>query len=232
MNINQIILFILIAILIASLYQIYIVRKIKKGGYGDNQLADSKYFELKYQIESYVKLFAVLIAIATYLGYNSFSKAKSEIEKAYVEPLDKYKSKLDSINEITKTNEEFIKRFSLEKEAIKSVLLKSGNDAKGIERDINLLAASRINQLKIYVIPVKITQVYVPNEYKMQKFYFKDLKTHDGRNLPKFKNPPFMDIPGDENQIGNAVYHITTESFDLPAVEKPTIAYLWLLSDD
>jgi hypothetical protein len=174
----------LITILLLTFYQLYILFRIKKDSDGVNIIPDAKYFELKYQMESYVKIFSVLIAIAAFLGYNTIQKSKVDIEREYVDNLKKYESRLNAIDSTSKENEKFIQSFNIEKEAIKSVLLKTGKDAKDIDRDINLLAANRI---RIYIVG--------GIKFKEDSIYkFSSLKTIDNAGLPEFTFPPELII--------------------------------------
>jgi len=221
----------LVIILLLSVYQLYILLKLKKGPSSTNTIPDAKYFELKYQTESYVKIFTVIIAIAGFLGYNTMQKSKEDIEKEYVENLKKYEARLNVIDSTSKDNEKFIQSFNGEKEAIKSVLLKTGNDAKEIECGINLLAGKKISQLNMYVVPMQ-NKHYDKDAYRPYTYFFKDLITYNGNPLPKFKKAPYIDISVQDRNFSDAVIvnNVKPESFDARCGEKTF--YLWILSEE
>jgi hypothetical protein len=222
----------LVIILLLSVYQLYILLKLKSGSSATNAIPDAKYFELKYQTESYVKIFSVLIALAGFLGYNTMQKSKEDIEKQYVDNLKKYETRLNAIDSTSKENENFIQSFNIEKEAIKAVLLKTGKSAKDIEQGINLLAAKRINPLNLYVVPIQNKATSDHNTSPVT-YQYKDLLSFKNSPLPKFNKAPFVDISNQDKHTGNSacIFNVTTTSFDVQWCSEKTF-YVWILSED
>ena len=83
------------------------------------------------------------------------------------------------------------------------------------------------------MVPVRIETTSTDyNSYPVERVFFENLKTYNGKELPKFKRPPFIEMQANEVTFGGMAKNITTESFTVPVLDEKVTYYLWILSED
>lgn len=206
-----------IALIVFSAWNLLTLREIKaKSKNPDKELNDQKYFELKYKIEFLVAIFTVLVAIGGFLGYNSIQNAKSEIQAN----LNKEVSLIE--NRIVKTDKSIRDKDSLVSELMTklndirentSTTENTFNNQKeklnALVNTIDVLNKKNIIKQNYYIVSLKRYK-YDENDSTKHKYYFKDLKTNLGDNLPIFKTAPIV-IPVSESFI--TILNVNKESF-------------------
>jgi hypothetical protein len=151
---------------------------------------DARYFELKYQINLYIIIASLLFAFISFLGYDKYHNISDLIDTSVSSKIEKYSQKVDTLDKKADSIDNFVKHFNNEKEALNAVLLKTGKSAKDIENNINILASKRFNSQNIYIIKnYKIH--YADDDFT---FHYRPLTTYDGKKLPKFTKPPYINI--------------------------------------
>lgn len=199
-----------------------------------SSISDEKYFELKYSIQLYVIIFSLIIATASFLGINRYNEISKFIDKDIQSKVSSLDSALIRIDSSLAHIQGFIKNFQIEKEALKTTLLKTGSDAKNIERNINILASKKVNTPNIYII--KDVKVNIKND--KQRFFYNDLRTYDGKYLPKFTKAPFVNIPSnysiESEMIANTkdYFEISISGYTDDDKTNYNIIDIWLLSDE
>jgi len=185
----SILLVILIGFVVWNLNSLKALIRLTKNG--ENQPADARYFELKYNIQFLLASSTVLITTVGILGYNSFEGVKKELLAGAKKSVDsitirmnlissQLKHKRDSTLEL---NNKIIRMAEQAKE-----LEVAFNQIKSLETKIKVINAKNILKQNYYIVP---SIEYIPND-KGKKIFFKDLVTNIGDKLPEFKLPPLV----------------------------------------
>jgi len=217
--------------IINSIYlrKIFLLNKRKK-----SSINDEKYFEIKYTIQMYVIVFSIIVAATGFFGFDKYNEINNQIDTLIKNKISKYDSTLNAINTSLKETQDFINNFNIETEAIKKTLLKTGSDAKNIQKNINILASRKVSMPNIYV--VKDIKLFA--NVSEQRINYKDLKTFDGKKLPIFSKAPLLNIPSNFS-VGTRIKTNTEDYFiieltDYVLEEKLNYctADIWILSED
>lgn len=194
-----------------SIWNLIIMEKIKKSIKSKSTLSTNEfYLELKSRIQLITTIFSIVVVIITYYGFTTEDRIQKEINKQVTEKFSKYDIRFESVDSTLLINEMFVKNFEIAKEAISATLLNAGQDAKDIERNINILAAKKLSGLNLYIIP----GFKISDQPDTVRCYYKNMITSEGKRLPKFTSPPFINF-GSNPSIGAAIVKNTTEFFDI-----------------
>jgi len=210
-----------IAILILNIWNLISLKQLENNSTStNNQLNDSKYYELKFKSEFIIAVFSIVAAVGGLLGYNTITSAEENIKKDFLSKT----TFIDSL--ITQTEERILEKDSiLEKIENRQDLINKTipeNDAKlhSQENQIDLIqkTLTELNQnnkvkQSFYLIQSLEIKKDMRGMPENKTFYFKDLKTNIGDVLPTFNKLPFL-IPLQEN-IGIDIFDITLESFSV-----------------
>ncbi len=208
-----------VAILTINIWNAISLKQLKRNANkSDNQLNDSKYYELKYKSEFIIAVFSIVATVGGLLGYNTIKSAESKIKEdllvktnsidSIISLTEKRLIKKDSILEKIELRQDFITKTIPEND---SKLNNQENQIRLIQSTLNEL--NKNNKIKQSFYLIKSLEIK-SDEEKEQKFYFKDLMTNIGDKLPKFKKLPFL-IPIPENQADITIYNLTLESFSI-----------------
>lgn len=206
-----------IALIVFSVWNLLTLREIKaKSRNNEKELLDQKYFELKYKIEFLVAIFTVLVALAGFLGYNSIQNAKSEIQSNLNKEVSIIENRIKNTDKTISDKDSIVNRLNGKLNVISENSSTTENTIKNQKERLNLLVnkIEVINKKNIikqnyYIVSLK-NYKYDENDTTNHKFYFKDLKTNLGDNLPNFKIAPIV-IPVSESAI--TILSVNKESF-------------------
>lgn len=176
------ILLIVILVLIAS--DVFFLYNIFKGiGKKKKSLPDEKYFELKYNINLLKAVSAILIFLLGFLGFTTYKDITSIVESNFEEKFSIQDEKIKTLDSIVKNYEDIV-------ESLKSEEGKSIENLDDIRREFSVIN-KKVTQTQVglkYTPQIFIIRgIPATNENKGQVVYFKNLKTIDGKSLPKFK---------------------------------------------
>jgi heme/copper-type cytochrome/quinol oxidase subunit 2 len=202
------ILLIVILVLIAS--DVFFLWKIFKAiGKKKKSLPDEKYFELKYNINLLKAVSAILIFLLGFLGFTTYKDITSIVESDFEEKFSIQDDKIKTLDSIVKNYEDIV-------ESLKSEEGKSIENLDDIRREFGVIN-KKVTQTQVglkYTPQIFIIRgIPATNENKGQVVYFKNLKTIDGKSLPKFKNPPIINIQG--LNVVSVIDEVTSDYFKL-----------------
>lgn len=176
--------------------------------------ADSRYYELKYNIQFLVGMSTILIAIVGSLGYNSFKNVENQISESTKQSIKPITSKLDSISvdlrikaEATKGLDGKINTISKNADRIENAI----NEVQLLEAKINKINSRNILKQNYYIIPSIAIDLSKPG---VKTIFYKDLISNNGDKLPVFKSPPLIFGTQDLNSVF-MIFNITTLSFQI-----------------
>ena len=164
---------VLIALLVFIIWNLVLAYQIKEKLNSENTKNKELYFELKYQLQYIVAIFAVITALIAFLGYNSFEKIDIETERKVAILVNKSFTS-DSVN--------FIKRVN----CLHDSLTKFERNFKILNQEYIRLKQKDILTNKIFVLNDDF-QFISPNYYQSKKIYYKNID--NGKN-PSFKKAP------------------------------------------
>ena len=148
---KALIIVLLVAILVIGIYNLFLNYRIKIICKDSNSAIKGEgYFDLKYRIQLYVYVITIIVATGAFIGYDTYSNIKTNLSNDIEKELASYDTNFARVESFIYETQSFLDNFNIEKEAISSTLLKSGNKAEEIEKSINILASRRINEPNIY----------------------------------------------------------------------------------
>jgi hypothetical protein len=240
---NFLLFFIAITILVFLIWNIILGNKLSKKIDKKEEISDSKYWELKFKTQYMISTFAVLIALAAYLGYNSIDKIKQETKNYLVPGQDSIKKMSDSIKFIL----DKINEYKLEVATLKEngeAAYKNLNAFQNKTIDLNSQISSIKNLIDTLNSKNKVKQNFyvVDSLFQMttastgKKYYYNELKTSLGDILPRFKRPPVVvplsrsgceiTIDAKNSDYFTAYYGMCNEEIDF---DKPFKLYFSIL---
>jgi hypothetical protein len=176
--------------------------------------ADSRYYELKYNIQFLVGMSTILIAIVGSLGYSSFKNVESQISESAKKSIEPLMIKVDSISnhliiktEVIKGLDSSINSISKSAEKIESAI----NKVQLLETKINKINSRNILKQNYYIIPSIEIDLSKPG---VKTIFYKNLVTNNGDRLPTFKSPPLVFGTQDLNSAF-MIFNVTTLSFQI-----------------
>lgn len=206
-NLSILIFALLLALFSLSLWQCFSFYRHAKTSRNSTQLNDSKYFELKTQLQFVTSVFPIILSILLYAGYNQLESLPAKIKQDISAKLT---PQIDSLRDSTKTlkmeQQKIVEQYAyLEifyltlKGKGTSISQSLGNSSAALnilEQRLNLLQSQTdnisnkdiVNQ-PIYVVP---NLSFDMKGSDVQYFKFHDYKTISGNNLPEFKKPPLI----------------------------------------
>lgn len=213
----------------------------KQRSFKNEQLNDSKYFELKYKHEFLVATFSIVIAVIVFVGYDSYKSIKETLKKDVEEQVSATTKKIeiqkeqlnvqkvltDSLGEKISINSQKVKDFrdvvnvlELQQNQLKNKIKSSRESINDYETSINdlkvkILELKNKNVIKQELYIVKdLTYRGLNQSWDYQKIYFKDLKTISKEPLPNFKEPPIL-TPFTNSGLVLTIKNVTTTSFEI-----------------
>ncbi|GGH04097.1 hypothetical protein GCM10007352_07090 [Mucilaginibacter phyllosphaerae] len=180
-------------------------------------LNDAKYWELKYKYEFLVAVGSIVVAVVAFIGYSTLNDVKANLKLTLSAQVDSVKSRVDSVsknisgteisanalNKKVSTTNERITEFKTDIGKLK----RSQSDLDLLNQKIKDLQSKNIVIKEFYIVDKLTVQT---NMDKLDKFSFKNLKTIDGDNLPKFISSPIV-IPLSRDNGMYTVAKVTNE---------------------
>lgn len=186
----------LIIILVLIISDVFFLWKIFKNiGKKKKRLPDERYFELKYNINLLKAVSAILIFLIGFLGFNSYNNISDNLEQNFTKTFEEQNARIDSLGNLISDYEKTIEFLKIEE----------GESVENIS-EINQQFSLINSKIKSTQEALKYTtKVFVVNNLKFPankfgapeaednfKILFKDLKTINNENLPKFKTKPMV----------------------------------------
>lgn len=185
--------------------------KIKKQNnqYNYNGISDDRYYELKYKLQFISSVGVIIIAVAGFFGVDKYENFVAEFQKK-TDSLDiklkLYDIKIKSLDSNiakydTKINayDIFLRKMDLSKIKFSKEMLASNIGLLELKDTINNIKKRNVLDKSFYVIDNLEIKNHYQNEVKIEidkKFYFKDMTTIIGDQLPIFvKKPVVFVIP-------------------------------------
>lgn len=219
-------------VLALSIWNLLIMYKIKNSIKGKSTLQSNELFlELKSRIQLISTIFSIVVVILTYFGFTTEDRIQQRIYDLVSKEFGKYETRFQSIDSSLINNESFIKSFNIEKQAITSTLLSTGQSAKEIQKNINLLASKKLSGINLYIV----SNLKIDTKPDRVRIYYKDLSAADGRKLPKFTRPPSLKIEANY-PVGAIIHNNNNEYFEIE-ITMTTEGWddtinLWIASND
>jgi hypothetical protein len=237
-----------LAILISNIWNIVGIKRLEKTRhFKDEQLNDSKYFELKYKQEFLLTTFSIVIAVIVFIGYNSYSSLKENLKNdveqkiasttkkidAQKDTLNRQQEKINSLNNNLQVNltklsniNDLIALLEQHQQELKNKLDNSKQSVVNYEKSIRDLQ-NKIAEIKNKNIIKQ--ELYIVNSVKYSykeyweyvKYNFDTLKTVNNEPLPIFSEPPTI-IPFTNNGVVMTIKNVTTNSFEMTASNNTT----------
>lgn len=211
---TDIVIFIL-AILIASqvamsLWNSHSFKELKKrSSLPNNQLNDSKYYELKSKHEFTLAVVSIVTTGIVVLGYNSIQNLQDRIKADYEKKVEVVNAKLDStekksnelltgipetfmqIDSSLRNSEKMLSYLRNEQVDVSAKTAKTKSDITSAQQRIREINSKNILKQNLYIVKrVPFDMDHMP-EGGMKRIYFKDLRTVMGDKLPQFLTSPF-----------------------------------------
>ncbi|MCW3106147.1 MAG: hypothetical protein JWQ09_653 [Segetibacter sp.] len=214
-----------IGILAFNFWSTLSIRSFFKRTNKREQINDQKYWELKYNIQSLVTIFAVIVGIAGYLGVNTLDDIKKSITKELKPQLDTAYSKIsqmkDGLQRIDTTLKNYgndMKSLRENSNAVSNSLTISKSGLNALKQNVNDINKKNKIQAPVYVVNnLEVDNNLPAMDIKATK-YFENLVTSTGDRLPVFNKPPTIIVAS--NGGGTyAVTHITKTSFRISPLE-------------
>jgi len=208
-----------VAILTLNIWNLISLKQLKNNSTkSDNQLNDSKYYELKYKSEFIVAVFTIVTAVGGLLGYNTIKNAENNIKEDILLRTVSIDSLIIKTENKILTKDSILKKIESRQDIINKVIPQNDSKLNYQENQIRLIK-NTLNKLnennKIKQSFYIVKSLELDNKFtQSKKFYFKDLKTNIGDKLPKFSKLPFL-IKIPESTIDIEIYDLTLESFSV-----------------
>jgi len=216
----------LIAFIVFSVWDAVNLRYLIKRPMRSDALNDKNYWELKYKMQYMITVFAVIVAVLTFLGYNSITNIRDDIKKEMASQLDSTRRELDSMDQMQKsigfrlaTNDSVLSvaqnailGLSDREQYLKSSMNLRSTDLEKLKGRITEINEKNIIQQNVYIVE---NVEYTYDEYwDFKKYYFNKLVTNTGQPLPSFKKPPFIFAVSNQG-LTFSIKSVTSESFEL-----------------
>jgi len=174
----------------------------------DRNISDQKYWELKSKNEFLIAAFSFIVAVISFLGYNTYEKAN---EKIYADNKQKTDSIFIALSNAQKKTDSLKKTIEVSKnnfESIKNRLDPLKSDFTELQKLINKLSNKNILKLNYYMI----NDLNFKKDFaELDTIYYKDLRTSNGDLLPEFDNPPI--ISASSNYYTVETYSVSKDYF-------------------
>lgn len=217
-----------ISILIAIAYLVYIDQRILKRvvTYKRDEarlkINDERYHELNNKIQLLIAVSSIIILIAGFIGYNSISNIKKEIN----DDIEHYKISLQQYDTTLKYYEKLITSLENERKNLTNIIKASIDETNRLQNVLIQLQKDYSFNVRTYLvadIPFEKRKIKDTEDFEKVRVYFKNLRTTDGKILPQFKSPPFVSI----QNIGFAflikIKEITLDYFEYEPGEVSTL---------
>lgn len=198
-GLSMVIVSILCVILIVMIWQIIILNKRSKF-INTSQIDDSKYYELKYQLQYITAIFPIIIVILIYTGYDYITNFPKEISKeiqTQIQPkIDSLKTEMRSFDSLSILMKEKGLKINSGLNHSNDTLQQLSNQIKISKRDVQILQqqTSEINQKDILHQPIHIITglKFDIRDYKKTIYKFDQYRSTSGEPLPYFKKAPIL----------------------------------------
>ncbi len=222
------------ATIIFNVWNSLTLYSIKKRPLRNDPLNDAKYWELKFKIQYIISAFLAILAIATFLGYNTFDNIKDSIHNELDHKLDSTKS---LINDLTLRQKEISERvdttgnqilkyqniilgLSDKQATVKESIKLSANDLKDLKDKITDINSKNILQQNIYIVDTIQFDISKLTDDQAKILKFSDLVTISGDKLPPLSNPPFI-LPISNQECEFHINQVTNTSFKIALWSYP-----------
>ncbi len=230
---TTIILLFIIAVIGFNIWNLFSLRTLLKKPLRNDQLNDKNYWELKYKMQYMITIFSVILAVATYLGFNTLEDAKETVRKGFQSKLDSIENKMKAIDsKINSSTSNFDSKISTNDSSLRTL----ADMLYGVKSKTNLVQSSlsessnqldtfrkRFNELvqkNIYISFTDYTEKDATTDDASKTVMFSELKTTFGDKLPTFSKPPLIIATSNEGVMFQ-VSKVTTTSFKLNAFVTP-----------
>lgn len=206
---------ILILIVFLLMKEVKILTRIVKLKRHENEfkISDERYYELYYKIQLIITVTSIIVLVGGFVGYNSIHSIKEDISK----DMEHYKTNLRKSDSTLTATESVIQsldsnRIVIQDElhASQEALHTSLNETNRIKLELLKLQKEFAPNIQTYIIK---NIPYVSSPDKKTKIYYKDLKTADGNQLPKFNEPPIINLMS-VGMSGITIVENTNEYFE------------------
>lgn len=206
-----------ICIFAVNFWNLITLRQIKRKIHESPELNDAKYYELKFKSEFLIVTFSVIVTTAGLIGYNSINDIKKDITqtinykiyKKYDSVLSNFDKQLRISDSTYKKSKYNLDEISKSLPGIEEVVKKQSDEVIKTSEKINILNSKNILKQNYYIVKLKLKK-----DLSTDKYYFQDLKTTNGDNLPEFTNSPVV-LPANEGPYITKVINITRKSFEV-----------------
>jgi len=228
MNLTIILTTLLLFVIILLIWNTVNFHSLKKQSSRHNeQLNDSKYFELKYKQEFFVAIVSFIVGFTAFIGYSSLesveSKLKSELDNRVKDKLDSIANKIriqdstiDNLTKVSRQLEHITTASAIKQQQISRLLAVSELKAKTFSDRIYELNQKNILKQEFYIVQgVEYDLNTITERKPYVRYYFKDLRTILNEPLPTFKKPPAVIVSATSADFW--VTRVTTEAVELTA---------------
>ena len=231
---NILIIAFLIATIIFNVWNSLNLYSLKKRPIRNDQLNDSKYWELKYKIQFLVSAFSAIVVIAAFLGYNTIDNIRDSLSNEINQKLDSTKTAVIMLSEkqkeidekVSNTGSQILKYqdiilgLSNKQATVKESIKLSANDLENLKGKITEINSKNILQQNIFIVDT--IQFDIPNMGSdfSKTLKFSELITISGDRIPSLKNPPFI-LPISNQDCEFHVNEVTNTSFKITLWSMP-----------
>ncbi|HEY6503256.1 MAG TPA: hypothetical protein VIZ28_04715 [Chitinophagaceae bacterium] len=203
------------------------LRSISKRPLRNDNLNDSKYWELKYKMQYMITVFAVILFVAGYFGITTLNNAKDSVRREFQLSMDSMSLKVDSFksklfNYTAAAENQFQRMDSIgrildllgiKQKEVSTYISGTYKSAQDLDKRVQELMRNDQIRQNMYVIDDVVYKM--PNDNaEYQKYFFKDLRTINGNPLPNFTRAPYL-IGLSKEGSDLRINDITSESFEL-----------------
>lgn len=224
---NTLVISFLIATIIFNVWNAIDLRSLRKSTLSNDQLKDSKYWELKYKIQFLVSAFSAIVIIAAFLGYNTIDNIRDSVSKEINQKLDSTKKAVVSLGEqqeeihrkVDSTGfkilqyQNVILGLSGKQATVRESIKLSTHDLDNLKEKITEINNKNILQQNIYIVEKELdTTIFTGDQIKV--INFSDLITINGDKIPPLKSPPFI-LPVSNQGADFHILNVTNTSCKL-----------------
>jgi hypothetical protein len=230
---NILIISFLIVVIIFNFWNAINLYFLKKRPLENNELNDAKYWELKFKIQFLVAAVSAIIAIVSFLGYNTVENIRDGISKEINLKLDSTKASMTRLDikqkeiddKVNNTDEQISKYqdiilgLSNKQATVKESLQLSSSNLNELKERISEINSKNILQQNIYIVDTIQFDISKLTGDQSKVFKYADLVTISGDKIPPLKNPPYIlpisnqDCEFHINQVTNTSFKITLWSY-------------------